>query len=54
MLELMRRHKVKVCGNVIAAKLSEEAQTMIDEKKISELHKALQGDCDVLDVIRRF
>lgn len=54
MVSLMRKHQVKVCGNVVATKLSDEAQSKLGERKLSELHDALQGDIDVLDVIRRF
>jgi hypothetical protein len=54
MVSLMRKHRFKVCGNVVATKLSDEAQSMLGERKLSELHDALQGDIDVLDVIRKF
>jgi hypothetical protein len=54
MVEIMRRHRVRVCGNIVATKLSDEAQVMVDDRKISELHKALESNDDVLDVIRKF
>jgi len=54
MLELMRRHRVKVCGSVIATKISDEAQSLMSDRRLSDLHNALQGDEDVLDVIKRF
>lgn len=54
MVELMRRHRVKVCGNIVATKISDEAQSKMSDQRLSELHKALEGSEDVIDVIRRF
>jgi len=53
MVALMRSHKVRVCGNIVATKISDEAQVMVEERRISELHKALEGKEDVLDVMKR-
>lgn len=53
MLELMRSHKTRVIGNIVATKISDEAQEMIDDRKIMELRNALEADVDVADVIKR-
>jgi hypothetical protein len=52
MLDLMRVHRVRSCGNIVATKISDEAQSMLSDKKITGLHDLLQSDVDVLDIIR--
>lgn len=54
MVNLMRDHRVKVCGNIVATKLSDEAQSMVEDRRLSELRHALEGNEDVLDIIRKF
>ncbi len=50
-VSLMRSHRTRVIGNIVATKISDEAQSMVEDKRLSDLHKALEGEKDVLDVL---
>jgi len=51
-LNIMRQHKVRSCGNVIATKISHGAVDVINEKKMTDLHDLLEQEVDVLDFLR--
>jgi len=53
MLSLMRKHRTRVIGNIVATKISDEAERLMDDRKMQDLLNVLEDDQDVLDVIRR-
>jgi len=52
MIKIMRQHRVRPCGNIVASKLSHEAKDIISDKKLSDLRDLLEQDVDVLDFLR--
>lgn len=53
LLHIMRRHKTKRCGNVVASHLSSTAKGLVTSRKIGELHDLLEKDIDVKDFLKR-
>jgi len=52
MVGLMRSHKVRSCGNVVATKISDEAQSMVDDRSMERLHDILERNVDASDIIK--
>jgi len=51
--ELLKKYKVRACGRIIGADISEQAKKMITSDKISELRDLLSKPMDVRDFLRK-
>lgn len=50
---LMKKHPVRCCGNVLDTRLSRAAKQLISTDKISKLHSLLEQKLDVKDFINK-
>jgi hypothetical protein len=51
--ELMEKHGIRSCGNVLDTQVSKSAKQLINKDKISILHKLLEQKLDVQDFINK-
>lgn len=51
--ELISKHDIRACGNIISTEVSPIAKELINKNKISELHQLLAQPLDVKDFIKK-
>jgi hypothetical protein len=51
--ELIEKHNIRACGNIISTNMSPVAKELINKNKINELHHLLSQPLDVQDFIKK-